>query len=58
MIRALNQDNINQTGRSLAMFAPAKPLTLEKEGALVLEPAEAKLRPLLKGALAFATIRG
>ena len=51
MIRALNQDNINQTGRSLAMFAPAKPLTLEKEGALVLEPAEAKLRPILKGAL-------
>ncbi|CAE7587809.1 unnamed protein product [Symbiodinium sp. CCMP2592] len=48
MVRALNQDNVNQTGCDLGMFLPKKKCSLN-DGALALEPASTKERPVLKG---------
>ena len=49
MIRALNQDNLNQTGRDLSMYVPQKKCGLDSGAALHIEPRETKARPLLKG---------
>ena len=49
MVRALNQENVNQTGCDLGMYVPKKKCSLDAIGQLHLDPPEAKNRPTLKG---------
>ena len=48
MIRALNQENLNQTGKDLSKFLPKCKCSLSADGELRLEPSAVKGRPVLK----------